>query len=166
MNRHTPPHRAARAAARRGSCLTKLLVGLLILTLGFIVGGLTAAYMVSTKMLETLQQPERFPDIATTAMKRNYDLDEPQTEKVREIFHERYRRGVWLTWRMWPIIDTSLDDLAGDLRGVLNDEQAQQFNADYEKIRANFLKRPEKPESPPGGLWNWIDLPDAAGSRE
>lgn len=159
-------HPATRAAASRGSCLTRLLIGLLILSVGFIIGGLTAAYMVSTKTLETLQNPQRWPALATYTFKRNYNLSDAQTEQVREIFQERYERGVWMTYRMWPVIDASLDDLAGDLRGVLDEEQTERFNDFYKKLRTNVITRPEKPEDPPKAPWNWFDLGKRSGATE
>lgn len=151
----TTRHRHHRLAP--GNCLVKLLIGLLILTVGFIAGGITSAIIVSNKMIETLQQPESYPDMATSLLESHYNLQPEQTEQVRAIFHQRYEQGVWLTWKMWPIIEASLDQTAAELRAVLNEEQIEQFNADYQRLRETYLKRPEKPENMPANPMQFME---------
>jgi len=159
MNDQRKPSNRLRGPAARGSCIVKSIIVVLLLTLGFLIGAGVAAWTVKTQVLKTMSEPERVPDIVTSGMASDLGLSPQQTERVRAILHKRYDQLVWMTYEMWPIIDATIERTADDIRGVLDEAQTEQFNERYRAIRANVLKRPEKPERSPGGMFDLIPAP-------
>jgi len=134
-----PPSRPA-AGRRRGGLYV------LVFTLGLVVGG--GLVLVGTLRVarSTLQNPDRWPDLAVRRIDLGVDLDETQQARVNRIVRRRLAAIEAIRAEVYPEIGAELDGLADEVEEVLRPGSQRRR---WRQIVENFRRNVRPPPPPP-----------------
>lgn len=123
----------------------KVLLMLAIFFSGAVVGGgLTVVYIVK-RVKHAIAHPQDAPEKLAGRLKAKLDLSDEQTTKVQVIIAERQAALRNIRRQAQPQIDEQIALLRAQVKQVLNETQAKQWDALLDDLIKNWL--PRLPES-------------------
>lgn len=133
-----PPRRS------RKRMLISIFLGLVLLCCGMVIGSGATVYILSSRILEGIRNPDSLPDIAAQRMRYKLDLSDEQTEKIRAIFDTRKKEIFELRVRMQPKIEERIEELRAEVEAILTPEQAEKWDRRIDLLRRTLLPSPNE----------------------
>jgi hypothetical protein len=130
---------AARPARRR--CATLVMV-LVIFVAGILVGaGMTVAVVVRNVQY-AIKNPAIVPERAAKRLQRSLNLDERQAADVRKILFELQARLQQIRSRVYPDVQTAIQESRGEIAEVLTDEQRIRWEEIFADLEDRWFPPP------------------------
>lgn len=123
----------------------KVLVAGLIFLLGVLFGGAMTVGVGVHCLRYAIKHPEAMPARITARLTRKLDLSAEQRTRVGTILEDGQKSLMAIRSEVHPRVQSELDRIADDIADVLNDQQRQQWESLFEKLRQKWA--PALPDS-------------------
>jgi hypothetical protein len=128
----TPPTRPRRRWLR-------IVLWLVIFGSGLLVGTGLTLIAVRRGVLQAIHHPEQMPTNVSRRLQRTLDLDDQQTQQVREILRRRQVDLEQIRVRYQPEIEEQLDLIRAEIGEVLDDQQRNAWYRIFDNKRRIWI---------------------------
>jgi len=133
------------ATNRDRSALPPYVEGALFLICGLIIGAGMTVFVMDNSIRGFITQPDQLPDRLLHQMERRLDLTETQRERAIVIIADHFATFDGLRREIQPDVQATLDALREDIAEILDPDQRQTWNTNFERIRGKWQPGPLVP---------------------
>ncbi len=135
---------------RRRRWWVSLVLGLLIFAGGFTVGGVTSLVVARNQILHAIHHPEENPKRITAQLRRQLDLSDEQTRRVRAIVQRRLAAFAAIRREVLPEVRAQLDLVEKEIAEVLHEDQKARWHARFQQLRGTWMPHSVEGEAASG----------------
>lgn len=125
------------APVARRAWVRTLVFGVVILLCGVVIGGVATAVALRHFPVHGMMRPlHPLPERIASDMQHKYNLTDEQKERLRVIFDEHTKKLSVIRAEVQPRVEAEHEALRRGVETVLTPEQAEQWRAEYERMRS------------------------------
>ncbi len=131
-----------------------VVMGTIIFLCGALSGGGMTAIIGGRLVLDRIQNPHHLVDRIVGRLAWRLDLSDEQEARVRDIVSAHQQEFRALVAEIRPRFDATLETLRRDIAAQLDEEQVEEFNQHFDRIRALLTPRVPAPDGTADGAQN------------
>jgi DNA-binding NarL/FixJ family response regulator len=125
------------------------LMALVIFLAGAVVGGGLTVVTIVHRVRDALAHPEQAPQRISAHLARSLDLNDEQTQRVRQILTERQRALMALRAQMQPRVQAELELAFEQINQTLNSHQQQRWRRLFDDLTSKWMPAMPVPATGP-----------------
>lgn len=123
-------------------------MGVIIFVCGALCGSGMAVIIGGRLVLDRIQNPPHFADKLVSRLAWRLDMTDEQEARVRDVVATHQDEFRALVAEIRPRFDATLETLKRDIAAQLDEEQAEEFNQHFNRLRSMLTPRIPAPRGP------------------
>ena len=130
---------------RRRGWVHGFVLGTVILACGIVIGGVGTAVFLSQRSTHAMRHGDGMPERIASDMQAKYGLTDAQKQQLVTVFAEHEKRFSQIRAEVAPRMDAEHEALRQGVEAILTPGQAEQWRAEFERVRRPWHSRHEQP---------------------